>query len=90
MSHEHEDIDARLARLASATSGIQPRPGFAQQVMQRIGPEPVFTLAALQRPALRILPVFALAAALSLVWAASVQGDVYEAMAVSDDTELSW
>jgi hypothetical protein len=31
-----------------------------------------------------------LAAALALVWAVSVRGEVNEAMAVSDDMEVSW
>ena len=90
MSHEHEDLDARLARLASATANVVPRAGFNARVMQRIAEEPAFTLVALQLPARRFFPLGMLAAALALVWAVSVDGEVNEAMAASDDTELSW
>ena len=90
MSHEHEDIDARLARLASATEAIRPRAGFSSRVMQRIDQEPAGSLIRLQLPARRFFPVGVLAAALALVWAVSVRGEVNEAMAASDDTELSW
>lgn len=90
MSHEHEDIDARLARLTSATEAIRPRAGFSGRVMQRIDQEPAGSLIMLQLPARRFFPVGVLAAALALVWAVSVRGEVNEAMAASDDTELSW
>lgn len=89
MSHE-EDIDARLARLASATQGITPSAGFNSRVMQRIGDEPAPTLVALRAPAFRFFPIGMLAAALALFWAVSVDGEVTEAMAASDDLELSW
>lgn len=90
MNHDDRDIDARLARLSGATETVGPRRGFSNRVMQRIGREPVGTLVALQRPAWRLFPVGVLAAALALVWAASVRGQVNEAMAASDDTELAW
>jgi hypothetical protein len=89
MSHE-EDVDARLARLSAATQGITPSAGFNSRVMQRIGEEPASTLVALRAPAWRFLPVGMLAAALALFWAFSVDSEVNEAMAASDDTELSW
>jgi hypothetical protein len=90
MSHEHEDVDARLARLASATSGIEPRSGFAGRVMGRIAQEQLGTLWALKTPARRFFPIGVLAAALALVWAVSVDEQVNEAMAVNDDIELAW
>jgi hypothetical protein len=89
MSHE-EDIDARLARLAGATAAVGPSAGFSSRVMQRIAEEPAAGLAALRLPARRFFPVGVLALALALFWAVSVQSEVSEAMAVSDDTELSW
>jgi len=89
MSHE-EDIDARLARLAAATENIRPRADFAGRVMLRIGDEQAFSLAALRTPASRFLPFGMLAAALALVWAVSVNNQVNEAVASSDDTELAW
>ena len=91
MSHDqHLDVDARLARLASATANIRPRTDFSSLVMQRIALEPLSPLLALRTPAWRFLPLGMVAAALALMWAVSVDGQVNEAMAASDDTELSW
>jgi hypothetical protein len=89
MSHD-EDIEARLARLASATAGVRPRADFSHRVMQRIGQEQLGTLYALGAPARRFFPLGMLAAALALVWAVSASSQVDEAMASSDDAELSW
>jgi hypothetical protein len=89
MSHE-EDIDARLARLATATANVRPRADFSNRVMQRIGSEQVLGLSALRAPASRFLPFGMLAAALAVVWAVSVNQQVNEAVASSDDTELAW
>ena len=89
MSHD-EEIDARLARLASGTEGLRARAGFSGRVMQRIGQEQLGTLYALNVPARRFLPLGMLAAALAMVWAVSVSSQVDEAMAAADDTELSW
>ena len=89
MSHD-EDIDARLERLAAATSGVGPRVGFSARVMARIGEEQLGTLLALRVPARRFLPFGMLAAALAMVWAVSVSSQVDEAMATGDDTELAW
>lgn len=90
MSQKHEDIDARLARLAGATQGIGPRADFSGRVMARIGEQPVGTLWQLGAPARRFIPIGMLAAALALIWAVSVDDQVNEAMAVNDDVELSW
>jgi len=89
MSQE-QDIDARLSRLAEATATVRPRADFSGRVMQRIGAEQAGTLLALRTPAWRFFPVGMLAAALALFWAVSVNDQVNEAMASSDDTELSW
>ena len=89
MSHD-EDLDARLARLTAATANVRPRADFSLRVMQRIGQQQLGTLYALGAPARRFLPLGMLAAALAMVWAVSVSGQVDEAMAASDDTELSW
>lgn len=89
MSHD-QDIDARLARLAGATQGITPSAGFSSRVMQAVAEEPASTLVALQAPAWRFFPIGVLAAAIALFWAVSVDSEVNEAMAASDDTELSW
>lgn len=85
-----EDIDARLARLAAATEGVQARGGFSSRVMARIGEEELGTVFALRAPARRFLPLGMLAAALAMVWAVAVSNQVDEALASSDDTELSW
>lgn len=90
MSHEHEDIDARLARLAGATTGVRPRADFSSRVMGRLAEQRIDTLWALRTPARRFIPLGMLAAALALVWAVSVDRQVNEALAVNDDVELSW
>lgn len=89
MSHE-EDIEARLSRLAQATADVRPRADFSNRVMLRIGAEQAFSLTALRAPATRFLPFGMLAAALALIWAVSVDNQVNEAVASSDDTELVW
>jgi hypothetical protein len=90
MSHD-EDLDARLARLAAATADVRPRAHFSARVMQRIGREPPLgAVYALGAPARRFFPLGMLAAALAMVWAVSVSSQVDEALAASDDTELSW
>lgn len=89
MSQE-EDIDARLARLASATARVQPRADFSNRVMARVGDEQAFALSELRAPASRFLPFGMLAAALAMIWAVSVNDQVNEAVASSDDVELSW
>jgi hypothetical protein len=89
MSHD-QDIDARLERLAAATSDVGPRAGFSSRVMARIGEEQLGMLLVLRAPARRFLPFGVLAAALAMVWAVSVTSQVNEAMAASDDTELAW
>ncbi len=89
MSHE-EDIDARLSRLATATEGVRPRADFSSRVMSSIALERSTRLTSLGAPARRFLPFGMLAAAAALIWAVSVNDQVNEAVASSDDTELSW
>ena len=87
---QQDDIDARLSRLAKATDGVRPGAGFSSRVMARIAEEQLGTLHALGIPARRFLPLGMLAAALAMVWAVSVSNQVNDAMASTDDTELSW
>lgn len=87
---ENHDIEARLARLKADTDGITARPGFSSRVMARIGEEQLGTLYALRAPARRFLPLGMLAAAAAFVWAISVDSQVDEAIASSDDTVLVW
>jgi hypothetical protein len=90
---QDENIDVRLERLARATEGIRPRPDFnarlgrALQAEQRGG-----LLLELHRPARRILPALALAAAVSLVWAVESDQAFDDALSVyADETvELEW
>ncbi len=89
MTQDH-DIDAKLSRLASATAGVEPRRDFSNRVMQRIGNEQLGTLYALRTPARHFLPLGMLVAALAMMWAVSVDSQVNEALAASDDTELVW
>jgi hypothetical protein len=58
--------------------------------MARIGQESVLSLASLRLPARRFFPIGVVAAALALFWAVSVDGQVNEALATSDDVELAW
>lgn len=90
MTHDSDDLDARLARLSDATAGVRPRPGFSARVMSCIGQEQLGTLWALKTPTRRFFPIGMLAAALALVWAVSVDDQVNEALAINDDVELSW
>lgn len=89
MNHE-EDIDARLARLAKATEGVRPRADFSQRVMREITAPAPLSVTALRAPAGRFLPFGMLAAAAALIWAVSVDNQVNEALASSDDMELVW
>ncbi len=89
MSHE-ENIDARLSRLSKSTEGLRPRAGISSRVMARIGTEQALSLTALRAPASRFLPFGMLAAAAALIWAVSVNNQVNEAVAASDDTEPVW
>jgi hypothetical protein len=90
MTHDNDNLDARLARLSGATAGVRPGSGFSARVMGRIGQEQLGTLWALKTPTRRFFPIGMLAAALALVWAVSVDDQVNEALAINDDVELSW
>jgi hypothetical protein len=89
MSHD-EDIDARLSRLAKATEAIRPRADFSSRVMRGIEAERAFSLASLRAPASRFLPFGMLAAAAALIWAVAVNNQLNEAVASSDEMELTW
>jgi len=84
------ELDERLARLGSGTSDIRARPGFSSRVMARVAQEQLGGIFALGAPARRFLPLGMLAAAAALVWAVSINSQVDEAIATSDDTELAW
>lgn len=87
---EETDIDARLRSLTAATDGVGPRPGFSSRVMAQIRREAVSPLLGLGRSARRFLPLGVLMTAAALTWAISVNDQVDEAIATSDDTELVW
>ncbi|HMI84634.1 MAG TPA: hypothetical protein VK550_11100 [Polyangiaceae bacterium] len=93
MKDQDEDIDRRLDRLARATEGIGPRPDFSARVARAIeGEQRGGLLVELGRPARRILPALALAAAVSLVWAVESDQAFDDALSVyADETvELEW
>ena len=81
---EQEDIEQRLARLSGATEGLRPSAGFSAAVMLAIEREaaPNF-LVATWFSARRLLPAFAIAAAMAVVWAVQVDGAVDDALATS-------
>ena len=84
MSSREEDLDARLARLASATAVIAPRAGFNAKVMAAIDrEEPAGIFDALWASSRRLLPIAALAAAVAVVWAVENSGTVDDALAAS-------
>jgi len=90
---QHEDVDARLERLARATEAIRPRPDFGARVARALeaeGRSEVFH--ELRRPARRVLPALALAAAVSLVWAVESDQAFDDALAAYPDemVELEW
>ena len=94
MKDEDVDIEARLERLARATDDVRPRPDFAARVARAIEAERDRSgvIDELRRPARRLLPALALAAAVSLVWAVQSDDALDEALlAYPDDTmELEW
>ena len=84
MSSREEDTDARLARLATATSALRPRAGFSARVMVAIGREqPSGFIDALWTSSRRFLPIAALAAAVSVVWAVESITTVDDTLAAS-------
>jgi hypothetical protein len=89
----HEDIDERLERLARATEAIRPRADFGARVAQALEAESrSHGFHELRRPARRILPALALAAAVSLVWAFESDRAFDDALAAYPDemVELEW
>jgi hypothetical protein len=81
---EQEDFEQRLARLSSATHALRPSPGFSARVMLAIDREaaPSF-LETTWFSARRLLPVAAIAAAMAVVWAVQVDGNVDDELATS-------
>ena len=93
MKDQDENIDARLERLAHATEAVRPRPDFGARVARALEAEQRGgLLLELGRPARRILPALALAAAFSLVWAVESDQAFDDALsAYADETvELEW
>ena len=93
MKDRDENVDIRLERLARATDGVRPRPDFGARVARALeGEQRDGVLVELGRPARRILPALALAAAVSLVWAVESDRDFDEALSVYGDetVELEW
>ena len=93
MNDQDEDIDARLERLARATDGVRPRADFGARVARALDAEQRGgLLLELGRPARRILPALALAAAVSLVWAVESDEAFDDALSVyaGETVELEW
>ena len=93
MKEQDEDIDVRLGRLARATERLEPRADFGARVARALEAEQRSgILVELGRPARRILPALALAAAMSLVWAVESDQAFDDALSVyADETvELEW
>lgn len=93
MKDQDENIDARLERLARATDGVRPRADFGARVARALDAEQRGgLLLELGRPARRILPALALAAAVSLVWAVESDEAFDDALSVyaGETVELEW
>jgi hypothetical protein len=98
MKDHDEDIDARLARLTRATRDVEPRRDFGARVARAVadqGPsssaiEPSW-IDDIVRSARRLVPVAALAAVLSIVWAVQSDRAYDDAFAASyGDVETEW
>jgi hypothetical protein len=89
-----DDIDARLARLGKATENVAPRPDFGARVARALEREPQRggVLLELGKPARRILPALALAAAVSLVWAVESDQTLDDELSfyADESVELEW
>ena len=93
MKNPNEDMDTRFARLSRETEGVRPRPDFGARVARALESEQRGGwLLDLGRPARRVLPALALAAAVSLVWAVESDLAFDDALAFyADETvELEW
>ena len=93
MNDRDDDIDARLARLGKATDDIAPRPDFGARVARALDREPQGgVLLELGKPARRILPALALAAAVSLVWAVESDQTLDDELSfyADESVELEW
>lgn len=91
MTDHERSVDERLARLGAATEPLRASSGFSARVMQAV--EATATpgwLTQVWPTGRRLLPVFAVAAAVAVGWAAQVQGEVDEALAVSYGAVEYW
>ncbi|MGO9709394.1 MAG: hypothetical protein ACLQBL_11040 [Polyangiaceae bacterium] len=90
MTDRHETTDARLERLRLATEPVRPRADFAARVSRAVERDaaPSDWLAELLRPAWKLVPVAALAAALGVVWGAASERASNDALAAASTTEL--
>lgn len=81
---DFEDVDQRLARLARETEALHPSAGFSARVMLAIEAEsaPSFWEST-WFSSRRLLPIAALAAALAVGWAASLEHSVDDELATS-------
>jgi hypothetical protein len=87
------DVDAQLEKLRKATEEVAPRPDFGRRVAQAIAKESRGgVLYGLARPARRLLPALALAAAVSIVWAVDSDSVFDDALTSYPDEalELEW
>ena len=99
MIDHDESSDARLERLRLATDAARPRADFGARVAAAVERDAAATGASadwffdLWRPARRLLPVAALAAALGIVWAARTErawNDASTASRNSTELDAEW
>ena len=92
MTETDETIDARLQRLADATSGLHARPGFAERVLvaAQAAAKPMW-LDSITMSARSVFAVAVLAAAAALTLAVRSDWAATEASAVAYGTmEVDW
>jgi hypothetical protein len=74
-----DDLDTRLARLARATEGIRPTPGFSARVMDALPGDS--WLSGVGVSSRRFLSLAALLAAVGVAWAAHGESSMDDALA---------
>ena len=91
MKGAEEEVDDKLKRLATETAPIAASAHFTHRVKARLALTPPPGIwSELSSSAKWLMPVFALAAVLAVVWAASSQSLSTELMASTETAELEW
>ena len=89
-----DEIDDELARLARATDGVRPRPGFEERVMRAVGESSAGARTWFDDvlvSARRLVPALAVVAAVGVWWAVTSDRAADDAVAASSDAvDVEW